>query len=110
VTIKGRSEPTSSAPRASIARLSISQFCWNEVMDEGGVNYSVRHCCPLPQALEVFDITPMDLGASRDKSFGARIRAGKTEHLMSSLDEFPNDFRTDKARCSCDKNLHKSLL
>ena len=79
-------------------------------MDKARVNHAIGHRCSAAQAFEVFKIASMHLRASRNKRLGARIRASHAEHLMPGVDEFPNDGRTNKARCSCNKNLHKSLL
>ena len=75
VTIKGRSEPASSAPRASIARLSISQFSLNfekSWMKAVWITPS-RHGRSLAQAFQVFEIASMHLGASGDQRLGPRI-------------------------------------
>jgi hypothetical protein len=46
----------------------------------------------------------------RDKRFGCRIRAGQTEHLMTSVHQFSNDCRTDEARGPGNKNTHDLYL
>ena len=56
-----------------------------EVVDEGGVNHAVRCGRSTPQAVEVFEIDPMDLGACGGERRGARIRAGEAEHLWPAL-------------------------
>jgi hypothetical protein len=52
----------------------------------------------------------VDLGACGDKRLGARIGAGKTEHLMARLDEFLNDGRADKSGGAGYKDTHIDLL
>ena len=77
-------------------------------MDKARVNHAIGHRCSAAQAFEVFKITPVHLGASRDKRLAARIRASKTEHLMPRANELSNDRRTDKSRCSRYKHFHSS--
>jgi hypothetical protein len=52
-------------------------------MVERGVNDPVRHLGSSAQALQVFKITPMHLGAAGEKGLGSRIGASKTEHMMT---------------------------
>ncbi len=68
--------------------------------------HAIRRGRSTPQAVQVFNIPSMHLGASGDKRLGARIRAREAEHLMTSVDEFPNDGRTDKACSTSNKNTH----
>ncbi len=88
VTIKGRSEPASAEPSASMARLSISQFAANFEKSwlKARVNHAIRHGCSTAQAFQVFKIASMHLGTGSDERLGARIRASKTEHLMARVD------------------------
>ena len=81
-------------------------------MDKGRVNHAIRRCCSTAQALQVFNVTAMDfdIGSRRDKGFGARIRARETEHLMTSVDQFPDDRCTNEACCTGNKNPHMLFL
>ena len=65
MTINGRSEPASTPPIASIARLSISQILLElrKVVDKRGVNHRIRRGGSAAQAFQIFEITPMHLGA-----------------------------------------------
>jgi hypothetical protein len=38
------------------------------------------------EAFEIFERTAMYVGSRREKGLGRRIRARKTEHLMTSVD------------------------
>jgi hypothetical protein len=70
-----------------------------EIMDKSDVHHSVGSLCSDPQACEIFERTAIYIGSPRDKRLGSCIRARKTEHLMTSVDQFSNDCRTNKA-CS----------
>jgi hypothetical protein len=67
-------------------------------MDESGVDHGIRRGDSTPEAVEIFNVTAMDfhVGASGGKRLGARIRPCETQHLMTRVDEFENNGRTDK--------------
>jgi hypothetical protein len=48
----------------------------------------------------------MYLGSRRDQRLGARIRARKSEHLMTSVDQFSDDCRTNKACSAGNESTH----
>ena len=48
----------------------------------------------------------MYVGSRCEKIFGSLIRARKAEHLMTSIDEFADNSRTEKTCSSSDKNTH----
>src|SRR5258708_8683166 len=52
----------------------------------------------------------MHLSARGDKRFGARIRASKTEYLMTGIDQLPHDRGTYEACGACDENTHSPFL
>jgi len=52
-------------------------------MNEAGMNHGVRLGCSTAQALQVFQIAPMHLGTGSCKTFGPRLRAGQTKHLVA---------------------------
>jgi hypothetical protein len=79
-------------------------------MDKSGVNYSVRSNCAAAKAFEIFERTAMCFGSCRDKGFGCSIRASKAENLMTGINQFSNDCRTDEASSSGDKNTHILFL
>ena len=66
-------------------------------MNEGRVDYAIRHGCAFAEAFEVIQIAAMHLGARGHKRVGAGIRSCETEHLMPRGDEFWNDGGTDEA-------------
>ena len=65
VTSIGRSDPSSTAPIASIARRSSAQFSseFREVMVEGRVDDGVRLARAVAQAFQILERAAMDLGA-----------------------------------------------
>ncbi len=89
----GRSDPVSAPPSASIARLSFSQFAtkFAEIVVEGTVDHAIRFRRAAAQALQVFEIAAMHLGAGGGERLGSRIRSRQSEHSMAGVDEFRND-------------------
>ena len=78
-------------------------------MIEGEVNYAIRHGRATTQAFEVFKIAAMHLRASLDQRLGARIRARKTDHLVTGADKLWNNCHTYKPRRTCDKYTHHNF-
>jgi hypothetical protein len=83
---------------------------FREVVDKGGVNHAVGHCCSAAQTLKVFERTAMDFSSGRDQRLGAGISAGEPEHLMSRSNQLLHDGGTDESRSSCHKYFHCSFL
>jgi hypothetical protein len=46
----------------------------------------------------------------RNKRFGARIRAGKTDNLMTGVEQLSDESRTYEACGTCDENTHILFL
>src|ERR1700729_4018772 len=75
-------------------------------MDKSGVDHAVGSRGATAKAFEIFERTAMHIGSSGDKRLGAFIGARKSEHLMTSIDQFANNGRTDKACSAGNKNTH----
>src|SRR5580704_1308261 len=75
-------------------------------MDKARVNHAIGRRCSAAQALEVFKIAPVRLGASRDQRPGTCIRASKTEHLMPCADQLPDYSGTYEPCGPCDEYTH----
>jgi hypothetical protein len=75
-------------------------------MDKAGVNHTFCGRGPVPQALQILQITAMHFGPRRRQHLRSSIGSGETEHFMTGFDELLNDRRADKTRGPCDKNTH----
>ena len=105
VMSNGRSEPASTAPKASIAPVYLANFAEpREIVNEGRVDHAVRQLRALAQAFEVVNIAAMHLGSRGRKRLGAGLRAGEAQHLMARVNKFWNDGGTDKAGSSGHKD------
>ncbi len=80
-----------------------------EVVDEGGVNHSIRAGRAIPQAVQVFERAAKHLGSRRGKGRGTLIRTSEAEHSMARVHEFRNNGGADKARRAGDKDTHNVL-
>jgi hypothetical protein len=58
------------------------------------------------QAVEILQVTAMDLRTSSGKRRGCRIGASEAEHLMARLHDLLNNSRTDKACSTRDEDTH----
>jgi hypothetical protein len=81
-----------------------------EVVYETGMDYSIRLSGPAAQALEVFKIASMHLGAGRGQRSCACVGPGKTEYLMARVDEFRHNGGTYKSRGAGNENSHILIL
>jgi hypothetical protein len=52
----------------------------------------------------------MYLGTGGNKRFGAGIRASKTEHLMTGVEQLSDESRAYEACGTCDENTHILFL
>ena len=80
-----------------------------EVVDEGGVDHAVRRGSASAQTIEVLEIAPLNLGASRGERLRALIRAGKPDNLVARADKLLNHGGADKACGAGDEDTHESL-
>ena len=78
-------------------------------MDEGGVDHRVRQGRAAAQAVQVFKIAAMGLGAGGDERLGGGVRSGEAEHLVARTDQFLDDRRTDKTGGAGDEDTHGDL-
>jgi len=46
----------------------------------------------------------MRLSASRDQGLGPRVGAGQSQHLVSRVDQLPDNRGTDETPCPCDEH------
>jgi hypothetical protein len=74
------------------------------------MDYTVGNRGAAAKAFEIFERTAMYLGSRREKRLGCRIRASEAEHLMTSVDQFSRNCRTDEACSAGDKNTHILIL
>jgi len=74
------------------------------------VYHAIRGSDSTPQAVQIFNIPPMDLGACGGQRLSARIRAREAEHLMTSVNQLSNDCRTNEACSTGNKNTHTLFL
>jgi hypothetical protein len=81
-----------------------------EIVDKSSVDHSVGSRCTAAKAFEIFERTAMYAGSRRDQGLGCPIRARKTEHLMTSVNQFSDDCRTNEACSTGDKNTHIHYL
>src|ERR1700685_2630286 len=77
-----------------------------EVVDEGGVDYTVGRDGAAAQAFQIFQRTAMHFGSGCGKVFGRLLRARETEHLMTCADELFHDCGTDETCSTCYENTH----
>ena len=96
-----------------MARLSFSQTSRNFekslpecAVIESTVNHPIRLGCSAAQTFRVFKTSSMHLGSRGNERLGAGIGPRQSEHLMTRVDEFRNDGRSDKTRSSCKKHTH----
>ena len=110
--MNGRLEPWSTAPIASMARLSSSQLSANFVqsMPKRDVKDGIGRSGAAAEAFQVFQIAAMDISAGCGQRLGARIAARKTEHLVACADKFRDNPGTDESCCTCHENTHRNLL
>jgi hypothetical protein len=81
-----------------------------EVVDEGGVDHSIRSGCSAPQALEVVEGTAMHLRSCGGERFGCLIGASEADYLMAHVDQLSDDSGTYKAGGAGDENPHILFL
>ena len=79
VTISGRSEPSSTAPIASMARSVVLAVLreFREVVVEGGVDHAIRLGGAAPEAVQVLERAAMDLGARRGQRLAPPRPSGR---------------------------------
>ena len=108
VTTKGRSEPASASPIASMARRSdlADLLEPREVVDEAEVDHPVRGRRAAPQAVQVLEVAAVHLGPGGGERRGALVRAGEAEHRVPRLDEVLDDRGADEAGGAGDENTH----
>jgi hypothetical protein len=78
-------------------------------MDEPAVDHAIRGGGSTQQAVQVFEIAAMRLGAGVDKSLGARLRASETERLMARVNQFLYYGRADKSCGAGDEYAHRDF-
>jgi hypothetical protein len=61
-----------------------------------------------PQAVEVLESTPMDLGAGSSNGRGGGVRAGEADDLMPCFEQIADDGGTDVSGCSGHEDTHVS--
>ena len=85
VTSIGRSDPSSTAPIASIARLSSAQFSTNFEKSWLKAVWITASALAraVAQAFQILERAAMDLGAHGGERLGSGLGAGETEHLMA---------------------------
>ena len=99
------------AERLDGAPIDLADFHeFREVVDEGGVENTVRSGCSAAQAFQILKIASVHLRTRSDERLGARVRAGETEHLMTCVGQLPRNGRTYKARGTGDKHTHQQSL
>ena len=75
-------------------------------MDESAMDHAVHGAGGAPQAVEVFKIAAMRLGARGGERLGRGVRPRQAEHLMARLEEFRNNGGADEASRSGDEDAH----
>jgi len=56
-------------------------------MVESAMDHPICLGCTAAQTSQIINITPVHLSAGISKKFGARIRPGKPQHLMTRLNK-----------------------
>jgi hypothetical protein len=107
-TVRAHERGAEGLDRMPIDLADLFEAC--EVMDEPGVKHAVRGGRTTVQAVEILEITPMDLGARGGQRFRSRFAAREAEYLMSFADEFLNDCSTDESGGAGDEHTHEDFL
>ena len=79
-------------------------------MIEAGVNDAVRHGRSAAEACEVFQVSPVHLGAGGEQRPRPLLRAGETQHLVAGAQQLGDDGGADETGRAGDENTHVVIL
>jgi hypothetical protein len=85
--MNGRLEPWSTAPMASMARLSSSHLSANldQSCRKAGMDDGIRRGSAAAQAFQIFKVPSMHLGSGGDQRLSASLATSEAEYLMASF-------------------------